>query len=358
MTMNFTYKILLYFLFVLLALLFIGGSSIDTNTLLITGFVAALGILFVLPTKEDAETTSSASIWFNTAAISCKTSSSYRMFAVASMNPMIGWILLGYFLLAGNIAAEKWLLASYDFKEINFITAAVIMGLTAFQEFAQHRSFDRLKPVHWPTHYCSASAPSLPGIATFIPCWGSLFFEFGAIGLLSPVVMACLAIPILRERPSRILLWFALLLGLTGGFFLVKGDWNGLGEWHYHAVMFLALVFASLRWILVKSFGDRILLPALIFWEPLLVLITTGLIIDLSTLWDKATLGLFSAALLKISLAPVSGSLLSIQADQSNLNLFFGLHETWLGHAIRLQTDLGNRSQLVGVAWYWPNHSQ
>jgi len=34
------------------------------------------------------------------------------MFAVASMNPMIGWILLGYFLLAGNIAAEKWLLAS------------------------------------------------------------------------------------------------------------------------------------------------------------------------------------------------------------------------------------------------------
>jgi hypothetical protein len=53
--MNFTYKILLYFLFVLLALLFIGGSSIDTNTLLITGFVAALGILFVLPTKEDTD---------------------------------------------------------------------------------------------------------------------------------------------------------------------------------------------------------------------------------------------------------------------------------------------------------------
>ena len=53
--MNFTYKILLYFLFVLLALLFIGGSSIDTNTLLITGFVAALGILFALPTKEDTD---------------------------------------------------------------------------------------------------------------------------------------------------------------------------------------------------------------------------------------------------------------------------------------------------------------
>jgi drug/metabolite transporter (DMT)-like permease len=219
------------------------------------------------------------------------------MFAVASMNPMIGWILLGYFLLAGNIAAEKWLLASYDFKEINFITAAVIMGLTAFQEFAQHRSFERLKPVHWPSLLLLSFCTLVAWNCYLYSLLGLSLFEFGAIGLLSPVVMACLAIPILRERPSR-WLWFALLLGLTGGFFLVKGDWNGLGEWHYHAVMFLALVFASLRWILVKNFGDRILLPALIFWEPLLVLITTGLIIDLSTLWDKATLGLFSAALL------------------------------------------------------------
>ena len=46
---------LLYFLFVLLVLLFIGGSAIDLNTLLITGFVAALGILFALPTKEDTD---------------------------------------------------------------------------------------------------------------------------------------------------------------------------------------------------------------------------------------------------------------------------------------------------------------
>ena len=53
--MNFTSKILLYFLFVLLALLFIGGSAIDLNTLLITGFVAVLGILFALPTKEDTD---------------------------------------------------------------------------------------------------------------------------------------------------------------------------------------------------------------------------------------------------------------------------------------------------------------
>ncbi len=138
------------------------------------------------------------------------------------MNPMVGWILLGYFLLAGNIAAEKWLLASYDFKEINFITAAVIMGLTAFQEFAQHRSFDRLKPVHWPSLLLLSFCTLIAWNCYLYSLLGLSLFEFGAIGLLSPVVMACLAIPILRERPSR-WLWFALLLGLTGGFFSGQG---------------------------------------------------------------------------------------------------------------------------------------
>ena len=42
-----------------------------------------------------------------------------------------GRILLGYFLLAANIAVEKWLLESYSLLEINFVTAALFMTLTA-----------------------------------------------------------------------------------------------------------------------------------------------------------------------------------------------------------------------------------
>ena len=53
--MNSKYKILVYFLFAIIVLLFLGGATIDLNTLLITGSVAALGILAVLPIKEDAE---------------------------------------------------------------------------------------------------------------------------------------------------------------------------------------------------------------------------------------------------------------------------------------------------------------
>ena len=53
--MNLKYKILIYFLFAIIVLLFLGGATLDLNTLLITGLVAALGVLFVLPIKEDAE---------------------------------------------------------------------------------------------------------------------------------------------------------------------------------------------------------------------------------------------------------------------------------------------------------------
>ena len=53
--MNSKYKILVYFLFAIIVLLFLGGATFDLNTLLITGLVAALGVLFVLPIKEDAE---------------------------------------------------------------------------------------------------------------------------------------------------------------------------------------------------------------------------------------------------------------------------------------------------------------
>ena len=53
--MNSKYKILIYFLFAIVVLLFLGGATFDLNTLLITGAVAALGVLFVLPINEDAE---------------------------------------------------------------------------------------------------------------------------------------------------------------------------------------------------------------------------------------------------------------------------------------------------------------
>ena len=53
--MNSKYKILIYFLFAIIVLLFLGGATIDLYPLLITGSVAALGILMVLPTKEDLE---------------------------------------------------------------------------------------------------------------------------------------------------------------------------------------------------------------------------------------------------------------------------------------------------------------
>jgi hypothetical protein len=53
--MNSKYKILIYFLFAIIVLLFLGGATLDLNTLLITGLVAALGVLFVLPIKEDTD---------------------------------------------------------------------------------------------------------------------------------------------------------------------------------------------------------------------------------------------------------------------------------------------------------------
>ena len=53
--MNSKYKILVYFLLAIAVLLFLGGATFDLNTLLITGLVAALGILFVIPIKEDTE---------------------------------------------------------------------------------------------------------------------------------------------------------------------------------------------------------------------------------------------------------------------------------------------------------------
>ena len=56
------------------------------------------------------------------------------MLTISSQGFITGRILLGYFLLASNIAAEKWLLDSYNLFEINFTTAAMFMIFTALQE--------------------------------------------------------------------------------------------------------------------------------------------------------------------------------------------------------------------------------
>lgn len=217
--------------------------------------------------------------------------------AAVSVSPMIGWTLMGYFLLAANIAAEKWLLEGYNFKEINFATAAVIMTLTALQELAQRGNLKRLAPVRWRPLLLISSCTLAAWSCFLYSLIGLSMFEYGAISLLAPVVMACIAIPLLRERPPR-MLWPALLFGITGGLLLVKGEWHGLGEWHFHAVMFAALVFSSIRWIVVKRLGGAIPTPTLIFWEPLLVLLTMGAMIDFPALWEKFTPGFLTSALL------------------------------------------------------------
>ena len=58
-------------------------------------------------------------------------------------------ILLGYFLLSSNIAVEKWLLETYSLYEINFITAASFMIITAIQEFFTKGSFKSIRPCSW-----------------------------------------------------------------------------------------------------------------------------------------------------------------------------------------------------------------
>ncbi len=69
------------------------------------------------------------------------------MFTISSQKLITGRILLGYLLLASNITAEKWLLEAYSLLEINFVTAALFMNLTALQELLTHGSLERLKPI-------------------------------------------------------------------------------------------------------------------------------------------------------------------------------------------------------------------
>ena len=212
-----------------------------------------------------------------------------------------GWItsriLLGYFLLASNIAVEKWLLESYSLYEINFITAAIFMILTALQELLNRGSLQRIKPVSWKilllismftlgAWHCFLSA--LSGISVF---------EFGAMSLLSPVVMAPLAMLILRESPSK-WIWPAIGFGIAGGWLMMEADWQGLSSSHYHAYVIGALIFSSLRWITVKYAGENVPASAMIFWEPVLVLAGMLFFIDLAYLWNRITPMLFFSGVL------------------------------------------------------------
>ena len=212
-----------------------------------------------------------------------------------------GWItsriLLGYFLLASNIAVEKWLLESYNLYEINFITAALFMILTALQELLNRGSLQRIKPVSWKI-LLPISLFTLGAWHCFLSALSGLsVFEFGAMSLLSPVVMATLAMLILRENPST-WIWPAIGFGMAGGWLMMQSGWQGLSSSHYHAYMLGALIFSSLRWITVKYAGENVPASAMIFWEPVLVLAAMFFFIDLAYLWNRITPMLFISAVL------------------------------------------------------------
>ena len=212
-----------------------------------------------------------------------------------------GWItsriLLGYFLLASNIAVEKWLLESYSLYEINFITAALFMILTALQELLNRGSLKRIKPVSWKI-LLLISLFTLGAWHCFLSALSGLsVFEFGAMSLLSPVVMAALAMLILRENPSR-WIWPAIGFGIAGGWLMMQADWQGLSSSHFHAYMLGALIFSSMRWITVKYAGENVPASTMIFWEPVLVLVAMIFFIDFAYLWNKITPMLLSSAVL------------------------------------------------------------
>ena len=211
----------------------------------------------------------------------------------------ISIILAGYFFLASNIAVEKWLLETYSLYEINFITAATFMIITAIQEFFTKGSIHSIRPFSWKI-LLLISIFTLGAWHFFLTALKGLsVFEFGSMALLSPVITSALAKFFLKERPS-FYIFPAIILGFIGGFFMMDAQWKGFGSAQYHLFMLVALFFSSLRWILVKHVGDNIPTSALIFWEPSLVLISMGFIIDLSSLWQKISLVLFSSAVLLV----------------------------------------------------------
>ena len=169
------------------------------------------------------------------------------------------------------------------------------MILTALQELLNRGSLQRIKPVSWKilllismftlgAWHCFLSA--LSGISVF---------EFGAMSLLSPVVMATLAMLILRESQSK---WIWPAIRFVGGWLMMQADWQGLSSSHYHAYVLGALIFSSLRWITVKYAGENVPASAMIFWEPVLVLTGMLFFIDFAYLWNRITPMLFFSGVL------------------------------------------------------------
>ena len=219
------------------------------------------------------------------------------MLTISNRGFVTGRILLGYFLLASNIVVQKWLLESYNMFEIIFIIAGMFMIFTTLQELLTKGSLQKIKPVSWKI-LLLISFFTLVAWNFFLSALSGLsVFEFGAMSLLSPVVMATLAMLILGEKQSS-RIWPAIGFGIAGGWFLIQAEWQGWSSSHNHAFMLGALVFSSLRWITVKFAGENVPTSAIIFWEPALVFVVMGSTIDLADLWDKITPLLFSSAVL------------------------------------------------------------
>ena len=68
---------------------------------------------------------------------------------------------------------------------------------------------------------------------------------------------------------------------------MVNFEWQGWSSGYYHAFMLGALLFSSLRWVTVKYAGESVPASAMIFWEPIMVLLVMGSIIDLAGLLNK-----------------------------------------------------------------------
>ena len=108
------------------------------------------------------------------------------------------------------------MLDSYNLYEINFFTAALFMILTALQEFLKRCSLQRIKPVSWKILFLSSLFTMGAWHCFLISLSGLSVFEVCVMVLLSPVVMAAIAMLIFRERPSP-WIWPVIGLGIVGG---------------------------------------------------------------------------------------------------------------------------------------------
>ena len=175
------------------------------------------------------------------------------------------------------------------------------MTLTALHELLNRGSLQKIKPAHW-NILIPISLYTVGAWHCFLSALQGLsVFEFGAMSLLFPVVMAALAILVLRENPT-LWIWPAIGFGITGGWLMMQPDLQSLSSINFHAYMLGGLIFSSLRWITIKYAGENVTTSAMIFWEPVLVFLTMLFFIDLTYLWNRITpMLLISAVLLFFS---------------------------------------------------------